>query len=182
MSKFLKKIWFVVLLAPMMIGCTDYNIDIAKIDSQPALMMGVGSVEVIPYAGADSAIMPVSAGDLTKQWFERKIKPSNRGDKRFVVEIVEARTYRNPKSTNVKFNAYTTEIKVNYRLYEPEKNLAIMTADSVLQMTREVKKDASIADEDKFFALTHRQLLERMKKEFPSQIEKYFNQHIAMMR
>jgi hypothetical protein len=182
MSSFLKKILFIITLAPMIIGCTDYNVSIDEIDNKAALMMDVASVEVVPYAGEDSKIMPVSAGDLTKQWFERKIKASNRGEKRFVIEIADAKTYRNPQSSNAKFYAYTTEIKVNYRLYEPQKNLAVMNADSVLKMTREVKKDAAIADEDKFFALTHRQLLERMDKEFPAQIEKYFSQHIVMMR
>ncbi len=181
MSTRFVKILFVLMLLPTLLGCTDYNIETPAIDNSVVLLMDVGVIEITPYNGVESNIMPISASTLTKQWFERKIKISGKGEKRFEVVIDDARTYR-AKASNVKFNAYTTEIKVSYRVYEPQQNLARMSANSSLKMTREVKKDISIVDEDKFFANMHRQLVERMNAEFPVQIEKYFAEHILMTR
>lgn len=180
MSIYFKKI-LSVLLITILVGCTDYNIETPEIDNSAILMMNVGAINIVPYEGAESNILPIAASALTKQWFERKIKISNKGEARFEVEIADARTYVD-RASNVKFNAYTTEIKVNYKLYESQQNLASMVANSSLKMTREVKKDVSIGDEDKFFANNHRQLVDRMNREFPAQIEKYFSEKILMTR
>jgi hypothetical protein len=176
----IKSLLFILLLAPA--ACTDYNITVPQVSSQTALMMDVANIEITPYQGADIQVLPTPASTMAKQWFERKIKISNRGENRFEIDIVNARTDIAPRSSHPKFQAYITEIKVNYRLYIPTQNLPIQTAESSFKMVREVKKNASIAERDKFFANVNRELLERMDKNFPAQIEKYFSNYILMTR
>lgn len=174
-----------LLLLALSIGqasCTDYNITVPEVSSQAALMMDVSSLEINPYQGSDLDLLPIPAGTMAKQWFERRIKTSNRGDNRFEIEIENARTDIAPRSSHPKFQAYITEIKVNYKLYIPSQNLPLQTAESSFKMVRELKKNASVAERDKFFASVNRELLERMDRNFPAQIEKYFSNYILMTR
>jgi hypothetical protein len=181
MRAYLKKLLlFTLLLAP--VACTDYNITVPEVSSQAALMMDVASMEITPYQGTDLELLPTPAGIMAKQWFERRLKTSNRGENRFEIEIENARTDIAPRSSHPKFQAYVTEIKVNYKLYIPSQNLPLQTAESSFKMVRELKKNASIAERDKFFASVNRELLERMDRNFPAQIEKYFSNYILMTR
>jgi hypothetical protein len=157
-------------------------VEVPDVAPQALLMLDVGNIEVLPYAGVEDTILPIPAARAAREWFERRLKISGKNDNRFVVEIAEATTVRAPQSSHYSFEAYTTTIRVNYKLYEPNQHLARMQSESTFKMTREVKKNASVPERDKFFARMNRQLLERMDTEFPVHIEKYFSEHMLMMR
>jgi hypothetical protein len=163
-------------------SCTDYNIEVPDVTPQALIMLDVGNVEVQPYTGQEDRILPVSAAHMAKEWFDRRLKISGKNDNRFVVEIAEASAVRAPQASHYSFEAYTITVRVNYKLYEPNQHLPRMQAESMFKMTREVKKNASVPERDKFFAGLNRQLLERMDREFPAHIEKYFSEHILMLR
>jgi hypothetical protein len=181
----LKHYWLYSVALLMMVfcvSCTDYNIEVPDVKPRALIMLDVGSIEVQPYNRVPDNILPVSAAQMAKDWFERCLKISGKNDNRFVIEIAEATTVRAPQASHYSFEAYVTTVRVNYKLYEPTQHLPRMQAESTFKMTREVKKNTSIPDRDKFFASLDRQLLERMDKEFPAHIEKYFSEHILMMR
>jgi hypothetical protein len=171
-----------IALIAMMAGitsCTDYDTNPPRITAENPVLMDVGTVDVNAIPNYDQPnLLRVTPESLVQEWFTRKVQAVGSNARRFTVDVVKSQTTRNPTSTSPKFEAYTTELALEMKLYEPDANLATMQSSVTLKLTREVKHNASAPEREAFFAGLTRELVRKMDTEIPAQLEKYFEPYL----
>ncbi len=160
-------------------GCTDYDTNPPTITAEHAILMDAGTVTVNTNPSYDHpTLLRVAPEYLVQEWFKKKVQAVGNNTRRFEVEVTSASTVKSPNATSPKFNAYTTELALEMKLYEPSQNLAVMQSNMVIRLTREIGADATVPERQAFFASMTRELVRKMDADIPPQIQKYFGQYL----
>ncbi len=160
-------------------GCTDYDTNPPVITGEHALQIDTATVTVNANPRYDNpTLLRVAPEYLVEEWFKKKMVAVGSNERRFEVEVTSASTVKSPNASSPKFNAYTTELALDMKLYEPSQNLAAMQSNMVIRLTREVSSDATVPERQAFFASMTRELVRKMDADIPPQIQKYFGQYL----
>jgi hypothetical protein len=168
------------LCAPLALtSCTDYDTNPPVITAENPIMMNVGTVEVVAQPNYNNpSLLRVAPEYLVQEWFNKKVQAMGSSPRRFTVEVVKSATYLAPAASSPKFDAYTTELTLAMKLYEPTDNLAVMTSEVAMKLTRELKRGGTVPEREAFFAGLTRELVRKMDVAIPAQLHKYFNSYV----
>jgi hypothetical protein len=168
-----------MMIVPLLSGCTDYDTNPPVITNERTMLMDVDSVEVLANPTYDHPnLLRVAPEALVQEWFKKKVAAVGSNARRFEAEVVRSSTIKNPHASSPKFDAYTTELELEMKLYEPSDNLAVMQSNMVMKLTREVARDASVPERQAFFAGMTRELVRKMDAAIPPQLQKYYGQYL----
>lgn len=160
-------------------GCYKIDTYAPEIAPTPVQPISVASINVTRAPGVDYRdILPYHPAALAEEWLAKRLRAADPAGGRLSVEILSGNTRRDASASQPEFESYTTELVLEFRLYEPGDNLARMTSKFTTRMTREIDQEANRGRKDTLFTDMSKELIAKLNRSLPTHLEQYYGQYL----